>query len=96
MNNRLMFLFSLALCDEGAVRLSLQGDIVHSVYLIEDTIEDFYFIKDELARGRVEVCVEGRYGTIHDESWENDDASVVCARLGFSRFGKFFACKINS
>ena len=37
------------------MRLTLDGDIENSVYL-NDNIEDFYFIKDELARGRLEVC----------------------------------------
>ena len=49
--------------------------------------EDYYFIKDELARGRIEVCVGGRYGTISDTNWDNEDASVICSQLGFSRYG---------
>ena len=58
-------------------------------YTSIDEFEDYYFIKDELARGRIEVCVGGRYGTISDTNWDNEDASVICYQLGFSRYGLF-------
>lgn len=52
--------------------------------------EEYYFIKDELARGRIEVCVGEIYGTISDTNWDNEDASVACLQLGFSRYGLAF------
>ena len=57
-----------------------------------DDYDDSYYDKGRLTRGRVEVCVGGRYGAVCDEHWDYEDASVVCSQLGFSPHGILIHC----
>lgn len=39
--------------------------------------------------GRVSICVNGVWGSVCSNSFDAADASVVCAHLGFSRYGQY-------
>ena len=60
-------------CSEGDVHLySIEG---YSRFL-------------DIVTGEAQICMNGVFGSVCDDFWDNDDASVICRQLGFSFFGR--------
>ena len=48
-----------------------------------------------MSRGVVELCVNSDFGSLCDNGWDDQDASVVCRQLGFSPHGAIHLTAVN-
>jgi len=74
LNHIHLFLLCLVVCEEGYVQLVDESSPVR--------------IKDEISQGIVEVCMNNTFLGVCYSGWSNEDASTLCAELGFSRYGR--------
>ena len=65
-------------CEDGAVRLAGTEMLGSGEGLMAEVV----------IKGRVELCWNEMWGSVCDQSWTVEDATVVCRELGFSEGGK--------
>lgn len=87
----LSFLPLIASCGDGDIRICLGTDRNCVV-----SASSQFLIDDRLSVGRVEVCSSGRYGTVCDDVWTDEAASVSCRQLGFSPYGTTIVLVLQS
>ena len=82
-------LFDTEVCREGELRLNnLFNTDIENYYRNPTQFPTSFYIKDELSRGKVEVCVGGTWGIVCGDTWNYHSASVACRQLQFSPWGK--------
>ena len=62
-------------------------DILFYLDCSDGEIRIISYVSQRKIIGRVEICVNGSWGTICDEFFDDNDAKVICKQLGYSPLG---------
>ena len=76
-----------AVCMDRSVRI-IAGDGDDFYNGLDSPLDPSFYINEELAAGRLEICEEGVWRPVCIDVFDYADASVACAQLGFSRAGE--------
>ena len=78
-------MYLAATCEDYRARIIIDDE---ETYYSDQSFQDMtYYIENELAVGRIELCSGGKWSPICEDFWTSKDASVACHQLGFSRAG---------
>ena len=71
-------------------RQHLKCFIIYFILLVKDscTTGSLRLIAEpNTHKGRIEICMDGVWGSICSRYWDNNDARVACHQLGYSKYG---------
>ena len=66
------------------------------VYTVRCTDGDIQLVDGGVSyEGKVEYCIDDKWGTVCDDDWTAKDAAVACSQLGYPREGELNALCVS-